>query len=153
MRRAPGSGERKELDQAFSEQTEVGECLAQPTSHDKRNLLTRSPCSGKELFRDLPAASQSRSWGAGELGYFRGSAESSPNSSILAPGSAFVPWALRGQVALVGLVLAPPGQAAATWAHHSTILPTPWKPPSQAKMVNEDSKTLGLPFPAATLSS
>ena len=47
--------------------------------------------------------------GAGELGYCRGSAESSPNSSILAPGSAFVPWALRGQVALVGPVLAPPG--------------------------------------------
>ena len=32
---------------------EARECLVQPASHDKRNLLTRSPCSGKELFWDL----------------------------------------------------------------------------------------------------
>ena len=49
----------------LSPSREAGECLTQPTPHDKRNLLTRSPCSGKELFPDPPAASQGRSGGAG----------------------------------------------------------------------------------------
>lgn len=67
---ALGKGERKVLDWAFSVWREAGECLAQPASQDKRNLLTRSPCSREALFRELPASSQS---GSCQLGYFRGS--------------------------------------------------------------------------------
>lgn len=99
-----GRRESIALGQAFSGWREAGERFAQPTSHDKRDLLTGSPCSRKELFWDPPAASQSRSW---ELGYFRGGTKSSSNSSVLDPSLTFVPGVLRGQVVLVGAVLLP----------------------------------------------
>lgn len=55
-------GERKALGGAFPGKREAGERLTQPASLEERNLLTRSPCSRKELFWDPPARAGAVSW-------------------------------------------------------------------------------------------
>ena len=116
-----GKGDKELLGPAFSEQREARECLVQPASYDKRNLLTRSPCSGKELFWD-PLPPLRAKAGEQTISRVMQKLHLAARSWLLAPGPAFVPWASKAWWLWWAQCRHPLGQAAATWDHLSTML-------------------------------
>lgn len=146
---SPGRRERGKRQVGLSLGREAGEHLAQPASRDKRNLLTRSPCSRKELFRDLlpppRAAAVSRT--------ISGAAQEAPPQLCLGSWPCF--WALPGQGTPVSAVLVPlhdcPGVDSGNLGPLQHTFPTPWKPSSRVAV--GENRRLAFPSLAGTLSA
>lgn len=136
-----GKGDRELLGLAFSEQREARECLVQPASHDKRNLLTRSPCSGKELFWD-PLPPLGAKAGEQTISRVMQKLHLTARSWLLALPLCLGPRRPGGSG----------GRSAGTlWNRQQqpgTVTAPCWPPPVQVSMVGEDSKRPGFSFPA-----